>query len=226
MKLCGNKPAGVDADSLEIRPFLNKLYLMKVSDIPYMNLSGEDLFPERNHVFHLEIPKDWKTPDVVHLFSQFGGVNVSWINDSSVFVSLREKTFANTVLQVLQSGTSYTIVSYDGYLSNLKKVKMNGENSSESFSSPTPSSAPGSLSSTGPRRLDLPPHRALHTRRVNLTSGITPTLEKSFRDGVGDKVEVEKKGEKKRSVSPDPNPGFKRSKSIVEDKQFDEPPWD
>ena len=112
------------------------------------------------------------------------------------------------------------------YLSNLKKVKMNGENSSESFSSPTPSSAPGSLSSTGPRRLDLPPHRALHTRRVNLTSGITPTLEKSFRDEVGDKVEVEKKGEKKRSVSPDPNPGFKRSKSIVEDKQFDEPPWD
>ena len=29
-----------------------------------MNLSGEDLVPERNHVFHLEIPKDWKTPDV------------------------------------------------------------------------------------------------------------------------------------------------------------------
>ncbi len=107
------------------------------------------------------------------------------------------------------------------YLTNLKKVKMNGENSSESFSSPIPSSAPSTLSSTGPRRLDLPPQRALHTRRVNLTSGITPTLEKSFRDGVGDKVE--KKGEKKRSVSPDPNPGFKRSKSIVEDKQFDEP---
>ena len=113
------------------------------------------------------------------------------------------------------------------YLSNLKRTKTSVDFSSVSFSSPTPNPGPpGSLSSTGPPRLDLHPKRSLHTSRRNLTSGITPTLEKSFRDGVGDKVEVEKKGEKKRPVSPEPNPGLKRSKSVAEDKQFDEPPWD
>ncbi len=37
---------------------------MQVADIPYMNLGAADMYPDRDHVFHLEIPKEWKTPDV------------------------------------------------------------------------------------------------------------------------------------------------------------------
>ena len=40
------------------------MYIFQVSDIPYMNLSGVDVLPERSHVFFLDIPKEWKTPDV------------------------------------------------------------------------------------------------------------------------------------------------------------------
>ena len=29
-----------------------------------MNLAGEDLLPDRSHVFYLEIPKEWKTQDL------------------------------------------------------------------------------------------------------------------------------------------------------------------
>ena len=47
-----------------VQPFLNKLYLMKIADIPYMNLAGEDLKPERSHVFHITFPKEWKTADI------------------------------------------------------------------------------------------------------------------------------------------------------------------
>ena len=43
---------------------MNKLYLMKIADIPYLNLTGEDLSPERSHVFHVEFPKEWKTSDI------------------------------------------------------------------------------------------------------------------------------------------------------------------
>ena len=33
-----------------------------------MDLAGDDLVPDRDHVFHLRFPKDWKTSDIVHLF--------------------------------------------------------------------------------------------------------------------------------------------------------------
>ena len=36
----------------------------------------------------------------MHLFSSFGYVQVFWINDTSVFVALREKAFAVTVIKV------------------------------------------------------------------------------------------------------------------------------
>ena len=60
----GKSKARVLPDSPHLQPFLNKLYLMKIADIPYLNLTGEDLSPERSHVFHVEFPKEWKTPDI------------------------------------------------------------------------------------------------------------------------------------------------------------------
>ena len=51
-------------DSHLVTPFLNKLYLMKIADIPYMNLAGEDLKPDRGHVFHITFPSEWKTSDI------------------------------------------------------------------------------------------------------------------------------------------------------------------
>ena len=57
-------------DSPLLKPFLNKLYLMKIADIPYMNLSGDDLSPDRSHVFHVEFPRDWKTADLSKTFKR------------------------------------------------------------------------------------------------------------------------------------------------------------
>ena len=37
-------------------------------DIPYMDLSGDDLVPDRAHVFHIRFPKEWKTGDIIHIF--------------------------------------------------------------------------------------------------------------------------------------------------------------
>jgi len=235
-KICGGKPRGVDAETPEIRPFLNKLYLMKVNDIPYMNLGGADIMPDRDHVFYLEIPKEWKTPDLVHLFLSFGFVNVFWLNDTSVFVALKEKGFSSSVIQALENNTSYTIVTYEQYLKNMKADPTNAQEAGNNAlgagnSTLKPTSLYQSIGSC----------RSLHTdtRSPQTISGITPTLEKTFKDGVEgkdgravEKVErkddraVEKVDGKKRAVSPAVNPGIKRSRSIVEDKTFAEPPWD
>lgn len=102
-------------DSPLVQPFLNKLYLMRIADIPYINLAGEDIVPDRKHVFHIIFPKEWKTNDIVHLFSEFGYVFVSWLDDTSAFVSLKEKELACQVLSVLQSSSVYRIQTYDRY---------------------------------------------------------------------------------------------------------------
>ena len=87
-----------------IQPFLNKLFLMRIPDTPYLDLAGPDppiarehvfhltfpkvrphLIPHLNssylntphHVFHLTFPKEWKTADLINLFQErFGGVQV------------------------------------------------------------------------------------------------------------------------------------------------------
>lgn len=78
-------------DCLSIaRPFLNKLNMFRLYDIPYINITGEDIVPPRDHVFHITFPAEWKTGDLLHLFSpSFGPVQVTWINDTSAYISLR-----------------------------------------------------------------------------------------------------------------------------------------
>eukprot|EP00092_Neocalanus_flemingeri_P106421 GFUD01136549.1.p1 GENE.GFUD01136549.1~~GFUD01136549.1.p1 ORF type:complete len:612 (+),score=182.67 GFUD01136549.1:44-1879(+) len=118
--LCGagdkTKAGRVLPDSQLVHPFLNKLYLMRIADIPYMNLAGEDLKPDRGHVFHITFPAEWKTADLVHLFSSFGYVFVSWLDDTSAFVSLKEKEMAPQVIEVLKSSSSYRIQSYKDHV--------------------------------------------------------------------------------------------------------------
>ncbi|XP_076997854.1 poly(A)-specific ribonuclease PARN isoform X3 [Tamandua tetradactyla] len=80
----------VSARSKLIEPFFNKLFLMRVMDIPYLNLEGPDLEPKRDHVLHVTFPKEWKTSDLYQLFSAFGNIQISWIDDTSAFVSLSQ----------------------------------------------------------------------------------------------------------------------------------------
>jgi len=109
------KDGRVLPDSPLIQPFLNKLYLMRINDIPYINLAGDDLVPDRGHVFHITFPKEWKSSDIIHLFTQFGYVFISWLDDSSAFVSLKEKELAGTVLSVLQTSSVYRLQTYASY---------------------------------------------------------------------------------------------------------------
>lgn len=88
----------VPPDSPLLTPFLNKLNLMRMADIPYLNLDGVDIEPERGHVFHVTFPKEWKTSDVASIFSgSVGEVRVSWIDDNSAFVALHNRALANQV---------------------------------------------------------------------------------------------------------------------------------
>ena len=88
----------VPPDSPLLTPFLNKLNLMRMADIPYLNLEGVDIEPERDHVFQVTFPKEWKTSDVAAIFSaSVGPVQVSWIDDNTAFVALHNRGLAKQV---------------------------------------------------------------------------------------------------------------------------------
>ncbi|XP_052615524.1 poly(A)-specific ribonuclease PARN isoform X3 [Peromyscus californicus insignis] len=81
----------VSTRSKLIEPFFNKLFLMRVMDIPYLNLEGPDLQPKRDHVLHVTFPKEWKTSDLYQLFSAFA------VNTSKYAESYRIQTYAEYV---------------------------------------------------------------------------------------------------------------------------------
>jgi poly(A)-specific ribonuclease len=84
-----------------LRPYVNKLYLMRIADIPYMNLAGKDIMPQREHVFHLVFPREWKTSDIQQLFTEFGGGQVSWIDSTSAYVALNKPESAKKAAKKL-----------------------------------------------------------------------------------------------------------------------------
>ena len=103
----------ITPDSSLVVPFLNKIFVMRMEDIPYLNLAGADLNPSRDHVFYLTFPSDWKQGDILDLFGNFGFVYISWINSTSAFVSLARRENAHKVLSTLDcEGECFTIVSY------------------------------------------------------------------------------------------------------------------
>ncbi|KAM9304729.1 poly(A)-specific ribonuclease PARN [Gastrophryne carolinensis] len=106
----------ISARSKLIRPFFNKLFLMRIMDIPYLNLEGPDLLPKRDNVLHVSFPKEWKTSDLYQLFSAFGNIQVSWIDDTSAFVSLSQSDQVQIAVNTSKYAESYRIQKYTEYV--------------------------------------------------------------------------------------------------------------
>uniref|UniRef100_A0A667WWX3 Poly(A)-specific ribonuclease PARN n=1 Tax=Myripristis murdjan TaxID=586833 RepID=A0A667WWX3_9TELE len=108
--------AHISARSKLIEPFFNKLFLMRIIDIPYLNITGPDLQPKRDHVLYVTFPKEWKTSDLYQLFSAFGNIQVSWIDDTSAFVSLSQTDQVQIAMNTSRYAESYKIQTYAEYL--------------------------------------------------------------------------------------------------------------
>ncbi|NXI76200.1 PARN ribonuclease, partial [Rhipidura dahli] len=114
----------VSARSKLIEPFFNKLFLMRVMDIPYLNLEGPDLQPKRDNVLHVTFPKEWKTSDLYQLFSAFGNIQVSWIDDTSAFVSLSQPEQVQIAVNTSRYAESYRIQTYAEYVEKKHEEKQ------------------------------------------------------------------------------------------------------
>ncbi|KAG5879707.1 hypothetical protein JTB14_008533 [Gonioctena quinquepunctata] len=95
-----------------LKPYMNKIFLMSLTDSQYIHLAGEDLKPARDHVFYLTFPKEWKSNNISQLFSPFGSVQVSWINETSAYVGLYKRDQAALALSTLSQSDTYSIMPY------------------------------------------------------------------------------------------------------------------
>uniref|UniRef100_A0A2C9KWV0 Poly(A)-specific ribonuclease PARN n=1 Tax=Biomphalaria glabrata TaxID=6526 RepID=A0A2C9KWV0_BIOGL len=96
-----------------VEPFINKLFLMRIADIPYLNLNGPDLEGSRDHVFHVTFPKEWKQSDLHSLFQPYGNIQISWLTDTTCYVALFKKEVAKIALKSLsQTSGPCHVVSY------------------------------------------------------------------------------------------------------------------
>ncbi|XP_040001317.1 poly(A)-specific ribonuclease PARN [Xiphias gladius] len=115
--------AYISARSKLIEPFFNKLFLMRIIDIPYLNITGPDLQPKRDHVLYVTFPKEWKTSDLYQLFSAFGNIQVSWIDDTSAFVSLSQTDQVQIAMNTSRYAESYRIQTYAEYIQGKQQEK-------------------------------------------------------------------------------------------------------
>nr|XP_020032426.1 poly(A)-specific ribonuclease PARN-like [Castor canadensis] len=97
---------------------------MRVMDIPYLNLEGPDLQPKRDHVLHVTFPKEWKTSDLYQLFSAFGNIQISWIDDTSAFVSLSQPQLVQIAVNTSKYAESYRIQTYAEYVGKKQEEKQ------------------------------------------------------------------------------------------------------
>ena len=207
-------------NSALIEPFMNKLHLMRTMDIPYMNLAGEDLDPSRDHVFHVTFPAEWKTPELLQLFSPFGSVQVCWISDTTAYVCLKEHV-ANSkmvVMSTLNCSSIYSIVPYAQH----KRLEAMYSLSNTGI---TPMMEKASIFPV----IDVKKAPAKATSTLVTSPGTTSMIQ-AENNKTPNTATV---GSKKRQASPE-NVIYKRSKSISDDtasgtnvpKTFEEPPWE
>ncbi|XP_054635744.1 poly(A)-specific ribonuclease PARN isoform X2 [Dunckerocampus dactyliophorus] len=125
--------AYVSARSKLIEPFYNKLFLMRIIDIPYLNITGPDLQPKRDNVLYVTFPKEWKTSDLYQLFSAFGNIQVSWMDDTSAFVSLSQTDQVQIAMNTSRYAESYRIQTYADYIQGKQQDKDKLAHSSKSW---------------------------------------------------------------------------------------------
>lgn len=58
--------------------------------------------PSRDHVFHVNCPKEATTKTILDIFSPFGNVQIRWQDDNNLFVSLQDKDQAPLVMKNIE----------------------------------------------------------------------------------------------------------------------------
>lgn len=108
-----------------LKPYLNRVHMMKSPDIPTLNMAGNDVIPSRSHILHATFPTEWRANDFHQLFNSFGQITIYWINSTQAFIAMASSPLATQALKKLGSKNtstqdSYCLQSYSTYITKLR----------------------------------------------------------------------------------------------------------
>lgn len=111
--------------------FKNKFAVYGNYFIKYLNLLGNEIQIKRNHVFHLKFPKTFQRNDINSKFVKYGGLaKISWIDDESAFVILKNEDQASAVVKelVLNQSNTFIVQCYSDYIKKISIKNGNNDN--------------------------------------------------------------------------------------------------
>ncbi|XP_047480940.1 poly(A)-specific ribonuclease PARN-like isoform X2 [Penaeus chinensis] len=83
--------------------YANRLNNMNSYDIPYLNIVGPDVHPNRGHIFSVECPSSW-TPMHVHgLFHMLKSLKIIWMNSTHLYVIPMEEIDSTMCRRLLKT---------------------------------------------------------------------------------------------------------------------------
>jgi len=109
------KKPRVLANTPLVMPFLNKLYMMRMSEVSYLNISGTDLTPSRSHVFYVTCPREASYKNIQQIFNPFGNIQTWWKTDTSLFVALQDKDQSSLVMNNIECSSEYRVIPFATY---------------------------------------------------------------------------------------------------------------
>lgn len=173
------------ADSAYLKPYENKLFMIRYNEDPCLNLNGPEPKLQRSHVYHITFPPEWKTIDIMNIFNPFTNVFIKYINDTSAWVALKDVSQAkamNKVLPKLQAlHKNITLLPWSVYNNNstIETTKTIKRKIDECSSSP-PKDDTDMLVTKDEGLVGLTPEKVARTsrgRRVSKGGNISPILE-------------------------------------------------
>uniref|UniRef100_A0A182NHZ9 Poly(A)-specific ribonuclease RNA-binding domain-containing protein n=1 Tax=Anopheles dirus TaxID=7168 RepID=A0A182NHZ9_9DIPT len=95
-----------------LKHYVNRIFILRLNDINYINLSGKEPSQNRDHIFFVTFPETWRSSDIVSKFKPFGPVHISWLDNTSAFVSLHNRNAASSVLKTIGYHVGLKVYSF------------------------------------------------------------------------------------------------------------------
>ncbi|RDD43985.1 Poly(A)-specific ribonuclease PARN [Trichoplax sp. H2] len=122
-----------------LQPFNGKIKMHRMLDIPYLNLSGDDVRPSREHVFVMRFKEPWPLSKIADYFSAFGGAKpmpVPMDETSFYIILLNEKESVNVSNKLVGEFQDFTLQKFES--DRLEKTSSAAKRKADSIvNSPT-----------------------------------------------------------------------------------------
>ncbi|XP_055624362.1 poly(A)-specific ribonuclease PARN-like isoform X2 [Toxorhynchites rutilus septentrionalis] len=85
-----------------LKSYFNRIFLLRVSEINFIHTHGKEPSFSREHIFFVTFPENWRQSDIVTRFRNYGPIHVSWVNNTSAFVTLHNRDYASHVIRTIE----------------------------------------------------------------------------------------------------------------------------